>query len=131
MVETATRLDVAVLEASQRKVGPQWEWTIRVQRRGDVPVPIAILAEDVDGGLSLLETWHSRGRATTRTFRVLRDKQLHAVRLGPDWLRFVDKDVSNNARLVGAGDAKAAAVVAWRWSLFVEEIVRAYAGVAR
>ena len=131
MVETATRLDVAVLEASQRKVGPEWEWTIRVQRRGDVPVPVAILAEDADGALSLIETWHSRGRATTRTFRVLRDKQLHAVRLGPDWLRFVDGDISNNARLVGPGDAKAAAVVAWRWSLFVEEIVRSYAGVAR
>jgi hypothetical protein len=53
------------------------------------------------------------------------------VRLGPDWLRFVDRDISNNARLVGPGDAKAAAVVAWRWSLFVEEIVRSYAGVAR
>ena len=131
MVETATRLDVAVLEASQRAVGPRWEWTIRVQRRGDIPVPIEILAEDADGGLTLLETWHSHGRATTKTFRVLRDQQLHAVRLGPDWLRFVDKDVSNNARLVGPGDAKAATIVAWRWSLFVEEIVRAYAGVAR
>jgi hypothetical protein len=131
MIETATTLDVAVLSAAQREVGSQWEWTIKVQRRGDVPVPVAVYAENAHGETTLLETWHSRGRETTRTFRVLRDRPLHAVRLGPEWLRFVDRDISNNARLVGPGDNRAATVLAARWTLLVEEILRAHAGVGR
>jgi hypothetical protein len=52
------------------------------------------------------------------------------VRLGPDWLRFLDADLSNNARSPGT-DALPAATLALRWSLYVEEIVRSHAGVAR
>ena len=55
-----------------------------------------------------------------------------AVRLGPDWLRFIDTDISNNARTVDADpDTRPAVVLATRWSLYVEDVVRSYAGLAR
>ena len=54
---------------------------------------------------------------------MLRDKGLRAVRLGPDWLRGVDADVSNNARVVGDGNSRPAAVLATRWTLYVEEVI--------
>jgi hypothetical protein len=128
MVETAARLDVAVLSAEEREIEEgRWEWTIRVQRRGQIPVPVELRIDD-----ELLATWHSRGRETTRTFRFLRDRPLGTVRLGPDWLRHIDSDLSNNARLPpGERDRRAAIVLAVRWSLFAEDIVRTYAGLAR
>lgn len=131
MVETAERFDAAILEASQRKVddggagGPKWEWTIKVQRRGAVELPIEIRAGD-----ELLETWMSRGRETTRTFRFRRDGPLGTVRLGPAWLASIDADLSNNTRSVEA-DGLPAATLAARWAFYVEEIVRSHAGVAR
>jgi hypothetical protein len=132
MVETAERFDAAILEASQRKVdsggagGPErYEWTIKVQRRGAVELPIEIRAGD-----ELLETWHSRGRETTRTFRFVRDRPLPDVRLGPAWLSSIDADLSNNARSV-EGDALPAATLALRWTFYVEDLVRSHAGVAR
>ena len=137
MIETATRLDVAVLSVSDRKLtdrddDPRREWTIRVQRRGDIPVPIEVHAISEDGESERLAIWHSRDRETTRTFRVVRDKPLGGARLGPDWLRFVDADISNNARVVDdRADSRAAALLALRWSLYAEEIVRSHVGLAR
>jgi hypothetical protein len=131
MVETAERFDAAILEARQRKIdeggagGPKWEWTVKVQRRGAVELPIEVWA---DG--EKLETWQSRGRETSRTFRVVRDKPMKAARLGPEWLAGIDADLSNNARSVEA-DGVPAATLAVRWSLYVEEMVRTSAGVAR
>ena len=78
----------------------------------------------------LLETWQSRGRETSRTFRVVREKELQAARLGPAWLAVIDADVSNNAKSVEA-DAVPAATLAARWTFYVEDIVRSSAGVAR
>jgi len=134
MTATASRLDVAIVDVSQREVekdAPEWEWTIRVQRRGTVPVPITIACEDVDGEATRLGPWHSDGAETTRTFRVRRAKELATVRLGPEWLRFVDRDLSNNARALGRSDRRAATALAARWTLFVEDVVRSYAGVGR
>ncbi len=132
MVETAERFDAAILEASDRKVeaggagGPEkHEWTIKVQRRGALELPIEIWA---DG--ELLETWRSRGRETSRTFRVVRDKPLEVVRLGPAWLGNIDADLSNNARSTES-DAVPAATLAARWTFHVEDLVRSHAGVAR
>jgi hypothetical protein len=135
LVESASRVDVAVLDADQREVetaeGARWQWTIRVQRRGDVPLPVEILAEDETGASSVLETWISRGRETTRTVRVTRETPLRAVRLGPGWIECVDSDLSNNARVVGEGNLRPAAALAGRWAFLVEDIVRSYAGLAR
>jgi hypothetical protein len=132
MVETAERLDAAILDASQRKVegegaggGERWQWTIRVQRRGAMDVPIEVWVDD-----ELLETWRSRGRETTRTFRVVREKKFATVRLGPAWLACLDADLSNNARSAEA-DALPAATLAARWTFYVEELLRSHAGVAR
>ncbi|HEX5136559.1 MAG TPA: M1 family metallopeptidase, partial [Planctomycetota bacterium] len=132
MVETAERFDAAILEASQRKVeaggagGPGgYEWTIKVQRRGAIELPIEIRA-----GEELLETWTSHGRETTKTFRFVRDHPLPPVRLGPDWLSCIDADLSNNARSVEA-DSLPPATLALRWTFYVEDLVRAHAGVAR
>jgi hypothetical protein len=133
MTSSAERLDVAVLEASQRDLGEgRFEWTVRVQRRGDIPVPVEVRAEDESGAVERLDLWESRGRETTRTIRVVRDRRLRSVRLGPDWLRYVDKSVANDARRAdGSRDGRPAAVLAARWSLYVEEIVRTYVGLAR
>lgn len=132
MVETAERFDAAVLDASNRKVeegGPgrpeKQEWTIKVQRRGAIELPIEIWANG-----ELLDTWQSRGRETSRTFRVVRETPLETVRLGPAWLRNIDADLSNNARSVEA-DAVPAATLAARWTFYVEDLVRSHAGVAR
>jgi len=137
MIETASRLDVAVLSVSDRKLtdrtdDPRHQWTVRVQRRGDLPVPIEVRAIDVDGKEVILGTWQSHGRETTRVFRAVKETALAGARIGPDWIRWVDADVSNNARVVeGRADGRAAAVLALRWSLYAEEIVRAHAGLAR
>ena len=57
---------------------------------------------------------------------------VRSARLGPDWLRFVDSDLSNNARLAdGTRDGRAAVALATRWTFFVEEAMRSYAGLAR
>ncbi len=131
MVETAERFDAAILGASQRKVeeggsgGPKWEWTIKVQRRGAIELPIEVWANG-----ELLETWQSRGRETSRTFRVVRDQELVSARLGPDWLAVMDSDLANNARSVKS-DALPAATLAARWTFYVEDLVRSHAGVAR
>jgi hypothetical protein len=131
MVETAERFDAAILEAKDRKLeaggagGAKWEWTIKVQRRGAVELPIEIRAND-----ELLETWHSHGRETTKTFRFVREQPLKEVRLGPSWLAVIDEDLSNNARSVEP-DALPAATLAARWTFYVEDLVRSYAGVAR
>ena len=131
MTDTAERLDAAIVEASQRKVGEQWEWTVKVQRRGSVPVPIEVVGEGVRGQPEVLATWASEGRETTRTFRFTRDEELAAVRIGPDWIRYLDGDLSNNARRLGGSDARPAAALTARWTLFVEDVLRTYAGVAR
>ncbi len=144
MVETAERFDAAILDVSQRKVevvgealgqpmtqgrraggGEKWEWTIKVQRRGAIELPIEVWANG-----ELLDTWMSRGRETSRTFRVLRDGPLESARLGPSWLQGIDADVSNNARSVEA-DGVPAATLAARWTFYVEDLVRSCAGVAR
>ena len=132
MVETAERFDAAILDASQRKLeeggagGPEkWEWTVKVQRRGAIELPIEVWADD-----ELLETWRSRGRETSRTFRVIRDRPLKSARLGPPWLQGIDADVSNNARSVES-DLLPAATLAVRWTFYVEDLVRSHAGVAR
>ena len=52
------------------------------------------------------------------------------MRIGPDWIRNLDSDLTNNARLAES-DRRAAVVTAARWSLYVEEIVRSYAGMSR
>jgi hypothetical protein len=131
MVETAERFDAAILDASQRKLdgggsgGPKYEWTIKVQRRGAIELPIEVWANG-----ELLDTWRSRGRETSRTFRVIRDKPLQSARLGPAWLQAIDADVSNNARSVDS-DSLPAATLALRWTFYVEDLVRSHAGVAR
>ena len=132
MVETAERFDAAILDVSERKVdvggpgGPsKWEWTIKVQRRGAIELPIEVRVDD-----ELLETWHSRGRETSKTFRVLRDKPLGVVRLGPAWIEHLDADLSNNARVLEA-DSVPVATLATRWTFYVEDLVRSHAGVAR
>ncbi|MFI5402337.1 MAG: M1 family metallopeptidase [Planctomycetota bacterium] len=132
MVETAERFDAAILEANDRKVevggagGPEkHEWTIKVQRRGALELPIEIWANG-----ELLDTWQSRGRETSRTFRFVKEKPLESVRLGPGWLAVVDADLSNNARSVES-DAVPAATLAARWTFYVEDLVRSHAGVAR
>lgn len=131
MVESAGRVDVAILEASQREVKDGWMWTVRVQRRGAIPVPVEVRVETT-GAPEVLATWTSAGRETTRTFHVRRDRKMTAVRLGPDWVRFIDGDVANDARTVGADpDTRPAVVLATRWSLYVEDVVRSYAGLAR
>ena len=128
MVETASRVDVAILKAEQHALGNgRWLYRIKVQRRGEIPVPIELLADGETIGV-----WESRGRETTKTFTAVRDKKFAAVWLGPDWLRFMDSDVSNNARVAdGSADYKPAVVTAARWTLYAEELVRTYAGVAR
>lgn len=132
MVETAERFDAAILEASQRKVegvgaggGEQWEWTIKVQRRGAIELPIEVRANG-----ELLETWYSKGRETSRTFRVLKDRPLESASLGPAWLVDIDADLSNNARSVESDDVPPA-VLAARWTFYVEDLVRSCAGVGR
>jgi len=131
MVETAEGFDAAILEASQRKLeeggagGPKWEWTIKVQRRGAIELPIEIRAND-----ELLDTWQSHGRETSRTFRFVRDHPLETVRLGPAWISYLDADLSNNARSIEP-DRLPAATLALRWTFYVEDIVRSYAGAAR
>jgi len=132
MVETAERFDAAILDVSQREVeaggaGGQggYEWTIKVQRRGAVELPIEIWAGD-----ELLETWMSHGRETTKTFRFVRDHPVPPVRLGPDWLAYIDSDLSNNARSLEADNLPPATLAA-RWTFYVEDLVRAHAGVAR
>jgi len=126
MVETAERFDAAILDARQRKLDDgKWEWTIRVQRRGAIELPIEVWADK-----ELLETWHSRGRETGRIFRVIRDRPFETIRLGPDWLEGIDADLSNNARSAKS-DPLPTATLAARWTFYVEDIVRSYAGVAR
>jgi hypothetical protein len=136
MTDTAARFDVAVLEASNRELSGEparFEWTIRVQRRGTVLLPIEIWAESEGAsGATLLETWRGPARETTRTIRVREGRRLAAVRLGPRWLRNLDGDVSNDARRAdGEGDAKAAVALAARLALHAEETLRSYAGLAR
>ena len=126
IVETAARLDVAILDAGQREVAGKWIYRVTVQRRGDIPVPIDVLA---DG--EVIGRWDSRGRETTKTFYAARDRRFQEVRIGPEWLAYLDRDVSNDARVAGGGSRKAAFVAALRWSLAIEEIVRTHAGVAR
>jgi hypothetical protein len=132
MVETAGTFDAAILDASQRKLDEgggegagRFEWTIRVQRRGAIELPIEVWGND-----ELLATWPSRGRETSRTFRVIRDRPLEAARLGPHWLAGIDADLANNARSVQA-DLVPAATLAARWTFYVEDLVRSHAGVAR
>jgi hypothetical protein len=105
-------------------------WTVRVQRRGTIELPIEVRVEDEAGNEELLDTWRSRGAETSRTFRVVRDRKFRAVRLGPAWLSYVDGDLSNNARAAEA-DAVPAAALAARWTFYVEELLRSHAGVAR
>ena len=87
--------------------------------------------EDAGGTRTVIADWTSEGRETTRTFRVLRDAKLAAVRLGPDWLACLDADLANNARSLDGGDGRASAALAARWTFFVEDLLRTYAGVAR
>ncbi len=128
MTDGAGRFDAAIVAASQRKrEDGQWVWEVRVQRRGSVPVPLEI---EVDGETTW--RWDSRARATTQTFRAVRKTKMGVVRLGPDWMRALDADLSNNARVVeGPPDRRAALALAVQWSLFAEEIVRSHAGLGR
>ncbi|MHC4958509.1 MAG: M1 family metallopeptidase [Planctomycetota bacterium] len=128
MLETASRLDVAILSAEQEELGnSKWLYRVRVQRRGDIPVPIQLFADGEP-----IATWHSQGRETTRTFVSVRDKPFRAVRIGPEWLTYIDSDITNNARVADDGaDRRPAVVTAARWSLYMEECVRSYAGLAR
>jgi len=129
MTDGAARLDAAILSADQReREDGRWAWTVRVQRRGRLPVPLEVR---VDGETAW--RWPAGlARDTTRTFRTVRDRPMEVVRLGPDWLRHVDGRLANNARVVGARpDRRAALVLAARWSLFAEEIVRTHAGLGR
>ena len=60
------------------------------------------------------------------------DRALRSVRLGPSWLRSVDRDVTNNARFVnGHRDARAAFVTAARLAFQAEDYVRTGVGVSR
>jgi hypothetical protein len=131
----ASQLDVAILSAEEREVkagdATRYEWTVRVQRRGAIPVPITVTVEDEGGGSTLLGEWTSRDGDTTRTFRTVQDKRMRVVRIGPDWLRNLDRDLSNNARRTGPADHRPAAVLAARWALYAEEVLRTYGGVAR
>ena len=128
MVNSAARLDVAILKAEQEKLGNgKWLYRVKIQRRGDIPVPIQLLA---DG--EVIGHWESRGRETTKTLTALRDRPFRSVRLGPRWVEFIDADLSNNARVAeGRSSRRAAFVTATRWSLFVEEMARMHAGVGR
>jgi len=133
MVETSSRFDAAILDASQRQLegeGAPWEWTIRVQRRGAIELPVEIRVEDENGAEELLDTWRGRGRETSHVFRVQRDRPFRSVRLGPAWLEWLDADLSNNARSV-AEDSVPSAALAARWTFYVEELLRTHAGVAR
>jgi hypothetical protein len=130
MVETAERFDAAILDVSSREVEGegaqgQWEWTVKVQRRGSLELPIEVWA---DG--ERLDTWMSRGRDTSRTFRVRRGRPLAVARLRPDWLSTIDADLSNNARSVDAEGVPAAALAA-RWTFYAEDLLRSWAGVGQ
>ncbi|MFQ5843615.1 MAG: hypothetical protein ACE5JG_01370, partial [Planctomycetota bacterium] len=134
VLETGARLDVAVLSASSRKVEGKkavWEWTARVQRRGQIPVPVEVVATDATGDVHRW-LWIAAPGETTRTFRTRRNRALRSVRVGPPWIAWLDGDVTNNARLVDdAGDRRPAAVLTARWTLSAEEILRTYVGVDR
>ncbi len=133
MMESATRLDVAVLGASSaRRDDGRHDWTVRVQRRGDLAVAIEVFGEDDAGEVHLLETWRSGGSATTRAVRAVMERPMRCARLGPDWIRHLDADLSNNARVSGGpGDRRPALSLAARLALSVEEVVRSYAGLSR
>ena len=126
MVNSAARLDVAIISAKQSKLSNgKWMYRVKVQRRGQIPVQLEVRADGIPIG-----TWYSHGRETTKTFTAVRDKPFVEVRVGPDWLKNLDSDLTNNARLADP-DSRAAVVTAARWSLYVEEIVRTYAGMSR
>ena len=126
MTNSAARLDVAILSAKQFKLdNGKWAYRVKVQRRGQIPVPLEVRA---DG--NLIGTWYSHGRETTKTFAAVRDEPFVEVRIGPDWIRNLDSDLTNNARLAES-DRRAAVVTAARWSFYIEEIVRSYAGMSR
>jgi len=135
MIDSASSFDVALIDVSQREVAGEggaarWEWTIRVQRRGTLVLPITVTATGKDGNAELLDTWRPRPGETTRTYRVRRDQELASVRLGPDWLRDLDGDLSNDAWALDADPLPARALAA-RWTFFAEEILRSYARADR
>jgi len=128
MINSAARLDVAILKAEQKKLGNgKWLYRVKIQRRGDIAVPIQLLA---DG--EVVGHWESRGRETTKTLMALRDQPFRSVRIGPRWIDSIDADLSNNARVAkGHSSRRPAFVIATRWSLYVEEMMRMHAGVGR
>ena len=132
MIETAAPLDVAILEASQTELDGKWAVRVKVQRRGQIPFPVQILGEDADGTVTPLAEWSHTARTTTKTFRFERPNPLRSVRVGPSWLRNIDGDVTNNARFVDKEtDTRPSAVLATRWTLYVEEVLRTYVGMGR
>jgi hypothetical protein len=135
MATTASPADFAILEASQReteKGGGEWLWTVRVQRRGQVPLPAEVWAEDDAGEKVLLGTMAGPPEETTKSFRLRSRRQLRVARLGPAWLSSVDRNLSDNARLrSGLEDGRAAAAIAARTAVYVEEMVRSSVGLAR
>ena len=134
MLESGAKLDVAVLSVKNRELkGGEggFEWTVRVQRRGQIPVPLEVIAHD-NTGEEHRWTWLATPGETTRTFRVVRPRALKSARLGPDWIGILDGDITNNARLVDEHkDIRPAVVLTARWTLYVDELLRTYVGVDR
>lgn len=135
MATSATPVDFSILEAGQREIAEgsgEWLWTVRVQRRGDVRLPVEVWAEDEAGARLLLGTMAGRDEETTKSFRLRSRTQLRCARLGPGWLATVDRTVHDNARLrSGLEEGRTALALAARWTAYVEEIVRSSAGLAR
>jgi len=132
MLDTGTPFDAAILEADDKPKNGRREWVVKVQRRGNLPLPIEIWAGCEDGHRIKIATWVAKPGETTRTFRMTHDRPLRSVRLGPSWLRDVDRDITNNARFVnGHRDARGALVTAVRLALQAEDYVRTGVGVSR
>ena len=123
----ATSLQVAVEGARQRAVGEGWEWTIDVRCDPGFPGPLEVWAEDERGEAELLGTVHE-----SRTFTVIRPRQLRAARLGPGWVDRIDSRPFDNALLAeGTRDLRPATLLSWRFLLYLEERLRMGVGVNR
>jgi len=73
------------------------------------------------------------GRCSESTsYRVMRDRPLHSVRLGPGWVNRVDRRPEDNARVVaGAEDLRPAFVLSSRLLFYLEEQLRMGVGLTR
>ena len=73
----------------------------------------------------------ARGRPINQARRVVIKYKNTAVQIA-SWLRNIDGDITNNARFVDdERDTRPSAVLATRWTFYVEEVLRTYVGMGR